>query len=403
MSKKFDPGFLALLEETKIECDKPETERKFRKWLLSEDILDIETYVSQAASEDKVEEKITEVIETKLGPITPQGARGKIVTLWRSARAAVDRGEQVSAVLEDGKPIPATQFTSLKETWKSRHHFLFTAYRILAPAAMSRMWKHATAKPKQFLLLFPEEMKLKSSIVKSDVGTIQLKPGETPKNAVQDLEAVSGIAMLRDRIEAQFNTWAFVSVQEPKWFSLQDVLQFMDILNELFRRRYRGGTRPPLDFFLKAYLRTMGHFVDQVSTHDRLLKDVVKSHSEWIHFWTGWEPAQPNIDKSKNPTRAMPEDDISEFDADHAVLGPQIKHTMSQYHSMAKSLANQLKQSQNLLNARSVQQSDKGKGKAKGKVTNKFQKGKGKGKGKGKPNLKWNSWTKPKARTEGQW
>ena len=223
MSKKFDPGFLALLEETKIECDKPETERKFRKWLLSEDICDIETYVSQAASEDKVEEKITEVIEAKLGPITPQGARGKIVTLWRSARAAVDRGEQVSAVLEDGKPIPATQFTSLKETWKSRHHFLFTAYRILAPAAMSRMWKHATAKPKQFLLLFPEEMKLKSSIVKSDVGTIQLKPGETPKNAVQDLEAVSGIAMLRDRIEAQFNTWAFVSVQDPRWFSLQDV------------------------------------------------------------------------------------------------------------------------------------------------------------------------------------
>ena len=71
---------------------------------------------------------------------------------------------------------------------------------------------------------------------------------------------------------------------------------------------------------------------------------------------------------------------------------------------MAKSLANQLKQSQqNLWNARNLQQSDKGKGKGKLKVANKFQKGKGKGKGKGKTHYKWNSWTKPKPRADGQW
>ena len=70
MTKRFDPGFLALLEETKVETDKAATDRKFRKWLLDEDICDIETYVSQASSEDKVAELITKVAESKIGPIT---------------------------------------------------------------------------------------------------------------------------------------------------------------------------------------------------------------------------------------------------------------------------------------------------------------------------------------------
>ena len=395
LDKAFDPGFFALLEEAKIETDKPEDDRKFRKWLVAEDILDIETFVGLAASESMVVTQITVVAETAIGKFPTQGARGKIVTLWRAARAAVDRGEQMTAMVEDGKPIPTSHYASLKQSWKQRHNFVLTAYRILAPVAMSRMWKHCTAKPKQFLLLFPEEMKLKSSIVKTDVGTMQLKPGETPKNAVHDLEGVTGVAMLRDRIEAQFNTWAFVSVQEPGWFELQDVLQLMDTLNELFRRRYRGGSRPTLDFYLKAYLRTMGYFVDQISTHERPLKDVAKAHSEWIHFWTGWEAPTPSPSKWKGTERSANDDAIAEFDSDSAIMGPQIKNSMSQYHTMAKNLANQLRQSQQgLWQAQQKQSSDKGKGKGKGKwqVLNKFQKGKSKGKGKNRP--KWSPWNK---------
>ena len=119
MSKSFDPGFFALLEETKVETDKAVGDRKFRKWLLDEDVLDIETFVSLASSEDKVVAQITEVAEATIGKIPTQGARGKIVTLWRSARSAVDRGEQVSTVVEDGKPIPGTQYTNLKTAWKT--------------------------------------------------------------------------------------------------------------------------------------------------------------------------------------------------------------------------------------------------------------------------------------------
>ena len=66
MSKSFDPGFFALLEETKVETDKAAGDRKFRKWLLDEDVLDIETFVSLASSEDKVVEQITKVAKLPL-------------------------------------------------------------------------------------------------------------------------------------------------------------------------------------------------------------------------------------------------------------------------------------------------------------------------------------------------
>jgi len=147
MTKTFDPGFAALLEEAKVETDKSADDRVFRKWLVKEDVLDIGTFVGLASSEDKVLDQITKMAESSIGPIATQGARGKIVTLRRAARSAVDRGEQVSTVMEDGKPIPGTQYTSLKKSWKTRRNFLVTAYRILAPVAKSRMWNMELLKP----------------------------------------------------------------------------------------------------------------------------------------------------------------------------------------------------------------------------------------------------------------
>ena len=395
----FEPGFAALLDEALIEVGLAENDRKFRKWLKNQDVVSVETFVGLACTEDLVASKIIAVAEADAVPFPNQGSRGKVVTLWRAARQAVDRGEQISSVSDDGKPIPTPSYTSLKTAWKDRHHFQFSAYRILGAVVMSRMWKHCTAKPKQFLLLFPEEMKLKSSIVKADVGAMQLKPGETPKNAVQDIEAVTGIAMLRDRIEAQFNTWAFVSVQDFAWFDLQDVIQFMDILNEIFRRRYRGGSRPTLDFFTKAYIRTMGYFVDQVSTHERTLKEVTRAHSEWIHFWTGWEPPLAKVPNAgKGSERFLEEAAIAEFDADSAIMGPSIKKQMSEYHAMARNIQNQLHQSQESLWKAQQQQpfgKGKGKGKRKWQPFTKFQKkGKGNGKDTPKGKGKWNSWSK---------
>ena len=108
----------------------------------------------------------------------------------------------------------------------------------------------------------------------------------------------------------------------------------------------------------------MGYIVDQVSTHERALNVVTTAHSEWIHFWTSWEPPVAALGKNNQAEEA-----VQEFDPDSAIMGPQIKFAMKKYHSMATNLANQLKQSQqNLWKAQQKVSFDKGKGKGEGKL-----------------------------------
>ena len=148
-----------------------------------------------------------------------------------------------------------------------------------------------------------------------------------------------------------------------------------------------------------SYIRTMGYFVDQISTHERTLKDVTKAHSEWIHFWTGWEPPPPKVHATgKGGERYQDEGVFSEFDADSAIMGPAIKKQMSEYHALAKNIQNQLLQSQDSLwkaQHQLPQGKAKGKGKRKWQPFTKFQKkGKGNGKDTPKGKGKWNSWSK---------
>ena len=218
-----------------------------------------------------------------------------------------------------------------------------------------------------------------------------------PSSITQDLEVVSGLGIFHDKLEALFNTWAFVSIQEPDWFSFQDALTIMDILNGLFKQRYRGGARPPLEFFVKAYSKTMNQFLDEVSTHERKLSEVVKETSSWIHIWNSWDPppVQPHADR-----------DRSEAGAKDPVVPSYIKSQMNRLNQMAVTMSKTLQQQKNSYQANAkgwgknwgkeragpysfppihpvLDQSQWGNGKGKGKGKGKGG-GKGKGKGKGK-------------------
>jgi hypothetical protein len=133
-----------------------------------------------------------------------------------------------------------------------------------------------------------------TAFVKTDFTTLQFSAGQLPQAINVNIEAVTAISTFRNKIEAQFNMWAFVSIQDPSWFSFQDSLFFMDIINELFQKRWRGATRPSLDFYKSAYVKTMNAFLEAVSVHERKLSDVVKDVSSWSTAWTAWDPPHVN-------------------------------------------------------------------------------------------------------------
>ena len=159
----------------------------------------------------------------------------------------------------------------------------------------------------------------------------------------------------------------------------------MDLLNGIFKRRFRGGTRPPLDFFVQCYMKTMNHFVDQISVHGKSLSDTIKETSSWIHVWNSWDP--PAVADTKQSTK------------DHNSLTPEMKSQMNRMNQMAINMTKQA--SKNSYAGNKGGKNGGGKNRwnpypqapefppinpnanFKGNKGNKGNKGKGKGKGKG--------------------
>ena len=316
------PALLSLAVEAKLSSDRI---AELKTFLVNHNLLSVDAF-AVAVSTDTLDTKLVPLAAASGFKVDKLGDVGALKLLWNLCSQTFKRGEGVSTTLDDGKPLAQPQYAALKTKWDDHHHFKFSSFRILAPLVMAKMWKHCTASPKLFILLYVEELKLKSSLTKSDFTAMQLKSGEVPQSTTVQLETVQGIATLRDKIEAQFNTWAFVSIHDPSWFSYQDALTFMDHINELFRRRYDGGSRPNLQFFINAYTKTMQYFQDQVNIFDFTLSRAVGNLGGWMHLWNGWVPPQ------KAPTGG-----------DHSVdtLPQTVKQEMNSLRQMLRSFQSQ--------------------------------------------------------------
>jgi len=293
---QLDASFISLCDEAKIETNLESGKvAMFREWCLGNGLVDINMFGLAASTEAEVETKITQVFAKHNKTEVGMGEKSKYKLLWKLCRDAMTRGDHAgSHAIDDGKAMSQPEATTLKMKWKKEHGFIFTAARSLAPLIVAKMFKHCTASPKQLVVLHPEELKLMTAFVKTDFTALQFAAGQLPQAVNVNIEAVTAISTFRNKIEAQFNMWAFVSIQDPSWFSFQDTLFFMDIINELFQKRWRGATRPSLDFYKGAYVKTMNVFLEAVSVHERKLSDVVKDVSSWSTAWTAWDPPHVN-------------------------------------------------------------------------------------------------------------
>ena len=150
------------------------------------------------------------------------------------------------------------------------------------------------------------------------------------------------------------------------------------------------GQRPPLEFVLKAYLKTMAVFLDMINTHDKSLSTCVQDSHRWESIWTTWAPAVVHeFSVVNHPPSATPT--VIQLD-------PKFEQRMLQVHKIGKTL---------------LRQSNKGGGKDGGKHfrgnDNWKPKGKGKGKGKhgknGKNQDRWNNGQQGKGHVnqQGKW
>ena len=341
---------LALMDQAGVEPGLPATSQPFRKWCIDQGVTSVELYASLAndigQADANIVKKAKASVTTLFGTV---GEEAQVKWLWHLCKSAVDRGDLGRTDPDDGKAMSAPQQDAISQAWKKHYNFTLSGFRLLTPVLLAKLYRHATASPKMFVILYPEELKLRNSMAKTESTSVSLKPGELPSSVVQDLEVVTGIAVFRDKVEALLNTWAYVSIQDtvanPKdpWFSYQDVHNIMDKLNEKFRLRYRGGARPPLSFYTKVFIQTMHYISDQVGNNDRKLGETLRDFSSWLNMWSGWEAPIPSGTQG-NQGQTSVEDRNTQ-------LPRQVRVQMNQLSQMARGVASALQRSRQMVPA----------------------------------------------------
>ena len=98
-----------------------------------------------------------------------------VILVWKACRSMLDRGDGVEATVDDHKPMSAKTQESLQSKWTYHHHSSFTAIHVVSFVLMNKLWKHATATPKQFVIIMPEDIKLRAAVSKSDGDLLKIK------------------------------------------------------------------------------------------------------------------------------------------------------------------------------------------------------------------------------------
>jgi len=310
-----------------------------------------------------------------------QGDIAAIKMIWKACRRAVDQGRLIDDLpynptdIDDTKAMGAQKNQSLTTVWDGHHHFSFTAKHVVSLILMNKLYKHATASPKQFIVISPEEIKLRATLPKSDQADM-LKVVKNPDGSQgmgidnSDVDPCTSHHVFFKRLVALFNSWALVSINDTTWFSYEDVRDFTDVMEDLIFRRVHGH-RAPLEFVFKAYLKTMLVFVDQINVRGKTLKECVQNAHQWESIWNSWTPKPEQVRDNSAPQGGT---------TTSVALDPRVESRMLELHKMTQSL---------------LKNQNKGKGKHKG-----FGKGKGgkgdwngqKGKGKGQKGNKGKPW-----------
>ena len=359
----------------------------FGDWCVVAGLTGIRRFGARVTEEKEVKVEIIDACNGYpgfLNTIVSPGDISGVKLVWGACRRILDKGAPSDSLLEVSEPMGTTTFTSLKTLWVDHHHFVFNSKHMVNTVILNKMYKHATAKPKVFFVLLPEEIKLASTVGSLDKEEMKLKKnhdGTASFAAAQnDVDPVYSHHVFFKRVIAMFNSWAYVSIADPTWLSYQKVRDFYDTLEDLIFRRVRGE-RPPLEFVLRAYLKMMGVFFDQINTHSKTLNDCLEDEHKWENIWTSWSPApSQNAGEQNQASGGTPT---------IAQLDPGVERRMLQVHRMAKAMLKngQKKGAKGAHNTYYQDDHDGGKGtwyqKEKGGGKKKG-KGKGKGKGQGK-------------------
>ena len=152
--------------------------------------------------------------------------------------------------------------------------------------------------------MLPEGLRTRTCYDKRAATTLSFTPGQPVTSHLVEVAPIDQHFELYRRIRADFCTIAQVSIYDTDWFALQDAEDLMDKLQGYLYQRF-DNRFAPVSFYVRAFVKTMGVFVEAVTTYQKKLSQAVADVSSWQHYWSVYNPgsAQSGQSGTAKPAR----------------------------------------------------------------------------------------------------
>ena len=321
---------------------------EFKVWLKTEKIESLEDIALMASSEATVDKEIIDLSNAGTdGGAKVIGAMEKVAVrrLWLIARGLYDQktaptnGRNLALASAPSAnldvPLSPELQISTDAAWLQKHGFTLPTAHMVMAASLGRIYRQAHAKPPELSVWLLEKVRTIDCADAKTATALTIVNGKHPSFEEVFAEEVEDHYQIFLRTRALFSSIAFACIDMSDWFGYADALNISDFILELVDKRY-DNRRAPVQYLVNAFVAMMQHFVEEVRTNHRTLKEVVRARNEWQQFWTNFKP-DSSSHSVQQPSRPA--------------ISPSLDKEMRDAQNLAKTLRGQLNQSQNELNA----------------------------------------------------
>ena len=288
-TEKLEEGLYKIL--TKANCPP-----QFYQWCNKAGIQSPTDIAIRCISEDKIDEKIIERCKWTGYDENCDLHETAIRKAWLLCRDIHKSGDK----LPEERAAKMAPLTSLEALWTNRHHTSLSTTRRVGQTLMNKLRVYMTSIPPMFEIIALERITLLCSVHKNTEESVQKAEDGTLVAKDVDLELVTGLRSIFKKITALFHSFAFVLIDDPTKFSLQDAEHFIAWIEEEVEEN--DWMPDPVFFYTRAYLKTMRIFQTAIMQNNQTLADIVKEKSSWIYLWR----CAPGVYKDTKQTGSVP-------------------------------------------------------------------------------------------------
>ena len=179
----------------------------FVKWLISQKLINFESFGVAAPNEEKLAAEVTTVAESNGVKFATIGDKGCVAKLWRASRSAIDAGPTPG--IPRVAPDPAAGLSegadqTIKDLWMKRHNLALSDSVLLVRPLLARLHRELTA-ASPFWGVYPmEQLRTMACLETSKATLLQIEPGKAVEGVEVAVDTISGHWQIYIRIRACF-------------------------------------------------------------------------------------------------------------------------------------------------------------------------------------------------------